>query len=409
MNLTPAAAAWALLLTAPAFAQPPAPAPALPAPAAPAPDYTQDSAWLCLPGRQDACGRPLSTAALNPNGYGPLGQALPAADAAVDCFYVYPTVSRDRGLNSDLAPGPEEQTAAMVQFGRFAGICRAFAPVYRQVTLAALPLAFMGRDLHDNFDLAYGDVLAAWREFLAHRSGDRPFVLIGHSQGSIHLVRLIQQEIEGKPVAKRMLSAIVLGWAVEVPPGKAVGGSFASTPLCTKEGQTGCVLTWMSFRADSPPAPGAFLGRAGRAGMTAGCTNPAALGSDRSAPLDSYWFALSPVQAGAQPISWSMKDPPPTPFLRTEGLVSGACRHDGQAGYLAVTVNADPNDLRTDRIPGDVYIMGQLNRGWGLHIADMNLAQGDLIRLVEAQAKAFSASATPARRSTPRPRTPRRR
>ena len=31
---------------------------------------------------------------------------------------------------------------------------------------------------------AYGDVLAAWRNFLATRNKDRPFVLIGHSQGT---------------------------------------------------------------------------------------------------------------------------------------------------------------------------------------------------------------------------------
>jgi hypothetical protein len=205
-----------------------------------------------------------------------------------------------------------------------------------------------------------------------------------------------------------MLSAIVLGWAVEVPPGRLVGGSFKSTPLCTKEGQTGCVLTWMSFRAESPPPPGSFLGRAARPGMTAGCTNPAALGSDRAAPLDSYWFALTPVQAGAEPVIWSKEGPPPTPFVRTEGLAIGQCRHDGQAGYLAVSVKADPADPRTDRIPGDVYIMGQINRGWGTHLIDMSLAQGDLIRLVEAQARAFSAGATRAPRNTPKP-LPRRR
>jgi hypothetical protein len=119
--------------------------------------------------------------------------------------------------------------------------------------------------------------------------------------------------------------------------------------------------------------------------MTAGCTNPAALRGGK-AKLDSYWFALSPVPPGATAISWSTQGKPPTPFLRTEGLVTGECRHSGQAGWLAVAENADPKDARTDRIPGDVYIAGKLNPGWGLHLVDMNVAQGDLIRLVEAQA-----------------------
>jgi hypothetical protein len=369
------AAAAILLMSAPAAAQAPAPAPV----------YSRDSAWLCLPGRADACGQPLATTALNANGYGSTGQVLADRNAKVDCFYVYPTVSRDPGLNSDLAPGLEENGTAAVQLARFASVCRTFAPVYRQVTATALPRAFAGEDIRPNFATAYADVLAAWKDFLARRNQGRRFVLIGHSQGSIHLLKLLQEEIEGKPVAKRMLSAILLGWAVEVPQGKRVGGSLKSTPLCTGVGQTGCVISYMSFRASAPPPAGSFLGRAAKPGMTAACTNPAALRGGKG-KLDSYWFAMSPAAPGAQPVTWSSQGAPPTPFLRTEGLATAECRHDGQAGYLAVTENADPNDPRTDRIPGDVYIAGKLNPGWGLHLVDMNLAQGDLIRLVEAQA-----------------------
>ncbi len=375
------AASAALLLAMPAEAQAPAAAP----PLAAAPDYRRDSAWLCLPGRADACGAPLATTALNANGYGSTGQVLPDKDAAVDCFYVYPTISRDAGLNSDLVPGLEEQATAAVQFARFGTVCKTYAPLYRQVTLGGLGRALAGEDLAAGTATAYGDVLAAWRDFLANRNKGRPFVLIGHSQGSIHLLKLLAEEIEGRRVAKRMLSAILLGWTVEVPEGKLVGGSLKSTPLCTKVGQTGCVITYMTFRTSAPPQAGAPFGRAAKPGMTAGCTNPGALGGGK-AKLDSYWFTMAPPQPGAEPVIWSSQGKPPTPFVRTEGLVTAECRHDGQAGWLAVTENADPKDGRTDRIPGDVYMAGKLNPGWGLHLADMNVAQGDLIRLVEAQA-----------------------
>jgi hypothetical protein len=381
-------AGLALFLAPPALAQTAQVGPRLPAQtqASPAPNYTDDTNWLCLPGRDDPCSAPLATTALNANGYGSTGQVTPAKNPAADCFYIYPTVSRDRGLNSDLLAGLEERGAAANQFARFGTVCRTFAPIYRQVTLGALPLALSGQNVQPAFDLAYADVLAAWRDFQARRAKNRPFVIVAHSQGTIHAIRLISQNIEGKAAAKRMLSAILTGWPVEVPTGKLVGGSFRSTPLCTKVGQIGCVITYMAFRAESPPSSGSFLGRAPRAGMTAGCTNPAALGSDRPAPLDSYWFGLAGAQ-GPQPITWSSQGPPPTPFIRTEGLATGQCAHQGQAGYLAIRVNADPKDARTDRIPGDVYLAGQLNPGWGLHIADMSLAQGDLIRLVEAQAR----------------------
>ena len=60
------------------------------------------------PGRSDICSTPLPTTALNPNGYGSNGPSPVAKDPPLDCFYVYPTVSRDQGMNSDLMPDSDE-------------------------------------------------------------------------------------------------------------------------------------------------------------------------------------------------------------------------------------------------------------------------------------------------------------
>jgi hypothetical protein len=121
--------------------------------------------------------------------------------------------------------------------------------------------------------------------------------------------------------------------------------------------------------------------------MTAGCTNPAALAGG-SAPLDPIWFAQS-SQFGGPVITWSSTGAPPAPFLRTPGLISGECRHDGPAGYLAITVNADPADARTDTIPGDIYFGSQLVPGWGLHLGDYSYTMGDLLHVVAAQRDAW--------------------
>lgn len=376
-------AVLALGLAAPALAQAPAEAP--PAPV----DYGNEASWLCLPGRADACGRPQRTADLTPAGYGPVTESGPAAEPPVDCLYVYPTLSRDSTLNSDMNPGPEEQAAAAVQLARFAGVCKTYAPVYRQATLASIGAMIRGTDVAPVMAQAYGDVLAAWRHYLAHYNRGRPYVLIGHSQGSIHLQTLIAQEIEGKPEAARMVSALLLGWAVEVPEGQATGGSFRQIPLCARADQTGCVISYMSFRADAPPPAGSMFGRAVRPGMTAACTNPANLAGG-AGPFDSIWLSGMPTPEGAETITWSSAGLPPAPFLHTEGLVTGNCVHNGQVGYLALSVNADPADARTDRIPGDVYMLGQRNPGWGTHLIDMAVAQGDLVRLVREQAAAFA-------------------
>ena len=362
-----------------------------------APDYSKASSWLCMPGRSDICSRPLPTTALNPNGYGSTGLSPVARNPAVDCFYVYPTVSRDRGMNSDLTPDVAETSAAQSQFSRFAGVCRTFAPLYRQLTVSAIAASALGTDLTAPSAIAYRDVAASWRRYLAVHNKGRPFVLIGHSQGSAMLQELIRREIEGKPVSRQMLRAIIPGFNVLVPQGRRVGGSFKSTPLCASPAETGCVMTWVSFRENNAPPEGAMFGMASQPGMTVGCTNPARPGSTRWENLDSYWNTrlILPVPGG--PIVWSSQGPPPTQFLRTEGLVSGRCVNNGPRGYLSLRTNADLRDKRTDRIGGEVGMLGMFIPGWGMHLADIAIAQGDLVHAVEELRARSRTAARPAR------------
>ena len=375
MRLMLAAAAPLLAAAAPAAAQPAKTATV---------DYAQDSNWLCLPGRADVCSAPLATVALNANGYGSIGKSVPAKDPPLDCFYVYPTVSRDNGMNSDLNMN-EENFAAAAQAARFSSVCKVYAPKYRQMTVGAILAYSAGQDISASAVLAYSDVLHAWRNFLATRNSDRPFVLIGHSQGSLHLIQLIAREIETNPaVASRMKLAILPGFDVMVPQGKLVGGDFKKTPLCSKAGETGCVIAWTSFRENNVPPAGAIFGIATQPGMTVACVNPAKPGAKGWAPLDSYWASKSTYDVPGGPIVWSTEGDPPTPWVRVDGLNSGQCVNDGQRGYFSVRTNADPKDKRTDRIGGEVGMGGMFIPGWGMHLADVAEAQGDMIRRVEA-------------------------
>jgi hypothetical protein len=359
-------------------------------------DYSKPANWLCLPGRSDTCASALRTTALNPNGYGSTGVSMVASDPGIDCFYVYPTISRDAGTNSDLVPGDGEEKAAITnQFARFAGSCRAFAPVYRSMTVGLIAAVAAGADYRAPMATAYGDVRAAWKEYLAKHNKGRPFVLIGHSQGSWMLQMLIASEIEGKPAASRMKLAIIPGFNVLVPEGKLVGGTFKSTPICSKPGQTGCVMTWVSFREKNAPPPGAIFGYADKPGMTVACSNPAKPGATGWVSLDSYWNTRSTQPVPGGPIIWSTEGAPPTPFVRTEGLVSARCVNDGPRGYLSIRTNADPTDKRTDRIGGEVGAMGFFIPGWGMHLADMSAPMGDLIRQVSALNGAKSATGQP--------------
>ncbi|HKX91066.1 MAG TPA: DUF3089 domain-containing protein [Sphingomicrobium sp.] len=350
---------------------------------APAPDYARDVTWLCLPGRADICSTPIATTALNPNGYGSTGLSPVAKDPPVDCFYVYPTVSTDKGMNSDLVPDRSEKLAAESQFARFASVCRPFAPIYRQMTLSAVAAYAAGASIDGAAALAYGDVLAAWRNYLATKNKGRPFVLIGHSQGSLIIQQLIAREIETNPtVAARMKLAIIPGFNLLVPEGKLVGGTFKRTPLCNNPGQTGCVISWVSFREKNVPPKGAIFGYSEVPGMTVACVNPARPGARGWVPFDSYFYARSTLPVPGGPVQWSSEGAPPTAYLRAEGLVSGMCVNDGPRGYLSIRTNADPRDKRTDRVGGEVAVLGMFLPGWGMHLADMAAAQVDLIRQV---------------------------
>ena len=101
-------------------------------------DYSDGQAWLCRPGRTDACAIDHTTTVIAADGK--LSREAWTADpgAPIDCFYVYPTVSTDPGGNSDMNAGPEENGVVRVQFARFASQCRVFAPLYRQATLTQL-------------------------------------------------------------------------------------------------------------------------------------------------------------------------------------------------------------------------------------------------------------------------------
>jgi hypothetical protein len=353
------------------------------APTAPAPvDYSSAANWLCLPGRTDTCSTPLGTTALNPNGYGSVGQSVVAKDPPLDCFYVYPTVSRDTGMNSDLNVDASERGAAQVQFARFASACRTFAPVYRQMTLGAVAAAAAGADMTRPALLAYADVANAWRTYLARYNKGRPFVLVGHSQGSLTLQQIIKNEIEGKPIARQMRLAILPGYNLYVPEGRRVGGTLKSTPVCASPNEAGCVMSWVSFRENNVPPVGAIFGVAQQPGMTVACTNPSRPGSGNWEKFDSYWNARWSLPVPGGPIQWSTEGAPPTQFVRTEGLVSGRCVTGGQRGYLSIRIHADPKDKRTDRVYGEVGLLGMFVPGWGMHLADVAAAQGDLIRRV---------------------------
>ncbi len=359
-------------------------------------DYSKPESWLCRPGRaDDACGAAdLSTTVVAANGSLTAEKWTGSPNAPIDCFYVYPTVSLDPTPNSDMRPGPEERNVIKHQFARFGTVCKLYAPMYRQVTLTALRAGIAGRPMQVDRVLVYKDVLDAWNYYLEHDNQGRGVVLIGHSQGSGVLTQLIKSEIDGKPVQAKMISALLMGANVPVPKGKDVGGAFQKIPLCKSPMQTGCAVAYASFRANEPPPANSLFGRVPGEGMVAACVNPAALGGGSGA-LHAYLGAGPTITStAAPPPAWvtpAPSKPIDTAFVSVPGLLSAECVADEHGSYLAIKVNADPKDPRTDDISGDVITNGAKQPQWGLHLIDANLTMGNLVDLVAAQRKAYLA------------------
>jgi hypothetical protein len=310
-----------------------------------------------------------------------------------------------------MTPDPAELNVIQQQFARFGSACRLFAPLYRQVTLAGLrrQMTGGGRAVLDR-GLGYDDVRDAWHYYLEHDNKGRGVVLIGHSQGSYVLAALLRQEIDGTPLQSRLVSAILIGTTIAVPPGKDVGGAFQHVPLCHSASQTGCVITYASFRSTMPPPDNTLFGKVTEPNMEAACTNPAALaggagqlhaylstrgGTITGTQTPTPWVSPGPSGQAAASTSSGRAGPQPaieTLFVSVPGLLTARCASNEHATYLEVTVHGDPLDPRLDDITGGIRVNGQVQANWGLHLIDVNLAMGNLVDIVGRQAQAYAKS-----------------
>ncbi len=308
-----------------------------------APDYTSAAAWAAEPGAEET----------GPN-----------TPPSTNVFFLHPTtyLSPENWNAAYDVPargvgGGGVDATLRNQASAFAKCCRIFAPRYRQATL----FAFLdtGGDGVKAIDLAYQDIDRAFDAFLA-RNGGKPFIIAGHSQGSIHLLRLVQQRIAGKPEEKLLIAAYAIG--------AAVPADFKAIPPCADATQTGCLVSWNSVadanydRSRGGQVPIWLNGRYETVGSRRlMCTNP----------LD--WHLDSAEPASANQGSLSPNGPNTAPTLKP-AYAAAKCV-DGQ---LVVELPADRPDFKG--LPGQTG---------SLHIYDYNLFYANLRENAELRAASF--------------------
>jgi hypothetical protein len=203
------------------------------------PDYSRPGSWIARPDQADDPSRWL------PGGF----TGGRSGDAAI--FYIHPTtyLDRDRWNAPIDTVGPTEfRTELFVQSqaSAFNGAGQVWAPRYRQAAFGAFLLK--SEDARKALDLAYGDISRAFDRFV-DESGNRPIILAGHSQGALHLERLLKEKIAGKPIARRIVAAYIVGWPISTAADLPALGLLP----CRAPNQAGCLLSWMSFGDPANP------------------------------------------------------------------------------------------------------------------------------------------------------------
>jgi hypothetical protein len=351
------------------------------------PEAPSNTVWLCRPGLADnPCESDLTTTVMSADGSSTTEAAAPAEDPPIDCFYVYPTVSGQQTENASLDIDPEEKAVALQQASRFSQVCKVYAPMYRQLTLSTIGKP--GGASAAARALAYGDVVSAWQDYLAHYNDGRGVVLIGHSQGTGMLTRLVASEIDpNQDVRALLVSALLIGGNVTVAVGEDVGGDFQNIPACRSAEQTGCVVAYSAF--NEPPPPDSAFGRVGagpRGGEQVGgnlevlCVNPASP-SGGTGPLEPY-YSTTPLPGALGALVGAVPSAP-TAWVASPGLYTGHCESADGANWLQVDTIVVPGDQRP-------VVSQTLGPTWGLHLVDVNIALGNLVDLVRQQGAAFA-------------------
>lgn len=256
--------------------------------------YDDPAMWFARPGR----GR--SDASYLPDGFDPASEPAEPLDAAV--FFIHPTSYLNRARWNAALDDVESQTRARLFIrGMASPFNRArevWIPRYRQATFGA----FLTEDPQAGqaIDAAYADVERAFAYFVDSVPEDTPIILAGHSQGSLHLIRLMKERVAGTPLAQRVVAAYAIGWPISVEHDLPALG----LPACATANQAGFIFSWSSFAEPAEPgvvteayarSPG--LDGEPRATSEILCTNPLTGGIGGEAPASDNKGTLVPDAA----------------------------------------------------------------------------------------------------------------
>ena len=162
-----------------------------------------------------ACGSDSSTSSLIATDYSQAAHwlSIPAVVEKVDIFYLYPTAWTSTDPDNPHVCAIDEPTMltqAPEAFARqataFETVGNIYAPFYRQDNGSSI----------NRLEVIAGiptlDAIAAFDYYIKHFNNNRPYILVGHSQGATVLSNLLSAYMQDHPdVYSRMVAAYVIG------------------------------------------------------------------------------------------------------------------------------------------------------------------------------------------------------
>ena len=278
--------------------------------------------WLCRPGIKDnPCTGNLDATSITGTNKRTVQTASPSGSKKYDCFYLYPTASTETTVNSNLVVQRPRNLIAMAQAARFSQVCNVWAPMYRQITVAGLHSASGGGT--DPGTIAYDSVLSDWKDFIAHYDDGHPIIFIGHSQGSVMMIKLLRGR--GRPESRSpetRRGGDHRRRERHRPDRQDRRSDLPAPSLCTSSHESGCVIAYSSFPSEPPsdsmfgrPGQGISLnwGQTATTGVQVACVNPADIGGGttemspyfpiaRVIPMPSRFRRLPPSRRRGSPI-----------------------------------------------------------------------------------------------------------
>ncbi|MEN7535761.1 DUF3089 domain-containing protein [Aurantiacibacter flavus] len=296
-------------------------------------------------------------------------QAAGDTTPAFAVFFIHPTSYLDRAhWNAPLDHEESQRRARLMVRGMasaFNDASEIWAPRYRQATFGAFLTD--APEAQQALDAAYADLSQAFDFFLESIAPDVPIILAGHSQGGLHITRLLTDRVIGTPLQERIAAAYPIGWPISLEHDLPLLG----LPACASPDQPACISDWVSFA--EPAEPGLLLTRYE--------TTP---GLDGQSRVGSPILCVNPLTGSAG------GDAAASANIGT--LVPNSDLSDGELVSAAVGARCDANGLL---LIGEPVDMGQyVLPGNNYHVYDIPLfwanLKADVVRRVQAWQQARS-------------------